>query len=681
MALPPSEMPPSLEVQSSEYSEYAEYSPSNLELLKAIRKSHDSVADQLRTLSKSVQQLQGFHRKTSISSNDSVASAAQSTSVRKFQANESVAMKALQMDISSLVPFSMPGTGGVPGSFGPSTASLYKKAKTLPKERLREDLEDASVRVLPCPEKLGKPELKTLPLPSASAASAGNASDCPTMLPAPSETTAAPPRRRSASVEMQRDSGECRAVHVKKASSHPDPICDGGVWRKTMSVSSAVNRSGRTSVELQQIVSKANLTEVFKVRELELTAQEGRNRLTVAEAVEEMSNEDEEKMSREVLREVVQSSDSSVWLKLSPLNTFVSHYLSKALGLMPIWQSIGRSSDKSCMHRCLDWMSRIYHLLAILYLLTGTIPFGYFLQRCYEAPNDEDCRYPLSPLATDLFLHVGASLVLLSLGGFWNYQDKARLVAQSAEELSSYCEQNFLDTAWKIWTCSDALMAILLWLALLFARFGIAAWHAWEDQEWINIQAVAFGLRYMVATGVLVMACFWQVRTSHAMLLIVNAWSASLSQGASCLESKNDWRTISGLFRKTSRTFELCFAALGLIVVMVAFAYLYDLQQGKGLEAMASLSVVVLIPGVLWTHASTTTACNRLPSLVTLFEVEDEQEDEEYMGLALFLSLSECGFFVWDTCITVGIVQKFLYFTAAMAGTVGFQSGALNFQN
>lgn len=115
------------------------------------------------------------------------------------------------------------------------------------------------MRVLPCPEKLGKPELKTLPLPSASAASAGNASDCPTMLPAPSETTAAPPRRRSASVEMQRDSGECRAVHVKKASSHPDPICDGGVWRKTMSVSSAVNRSGRTSVELQQIVSKAKL--------------------------------------------------------------------------------------------------------------------------------------------------------------------------------------------------------------------------------------------------------------------------------------------------------------------------------------------------------------------------------------------------------------------------------------
>lgn len=97
--------------------------------------------------------------------------------------------------------------------------------------------------------------------------------------------------------------------------------------------------------------------------------------------------------------------------------------------------------------------------------------------------------------------------------------------------------------------------------------------------------------------------------------------------------------------------------------------------------------------------------------------MENEEEDADYMGLAMFLSLSECGFFasgisifqvmfpmlfsfvlggkansqhstwvlvapkeVWDTCVTVGLVQKFIYFTAAMAGTIGFQTGALNFQ-
>ena len=38
--------------------------------------------------------------------------------------------------------------------------------------------------------------------------------------------------------------------------------------------------------------------------------------------------------------------------------------------------------------------------------------------------------------------------------------------------------------------------------------------------------------------------------------------------------------------------------------------------------------------GVLWTAATTTTACNRLPSLVMLCEVDDE--DEEPFGIRWF---------------------------------------------
>ena len=42
----------------------------------------------------------------------------------------------------------------------------------------------------------------------------------------------------------------------------------------------------------------------------------------------------------------------------------------------------------------------------------------------------------------------------------------------------------------------------------------------------------------------------------------------------------------------------------------------------------------------------------------------------------LFSWRGECGFFVWDTCVTIGLVQKFLYFTTAVAGSIGFQVGA-----
>ena len=119
--------------------------------------------------------------------------------------------------------------------------------------------------------------------------------------------------------------------------------------------------------------------------------------------------------------------------------------------------------------------------------------------------------------------------------------------------------------------------------------------------------------------GVLVVASFWQVRTSHAMLLILNWWSANLLTGqvgtkkndtsdtwiyiyihtyvcnvmqcnviwtgtwhlqVSCMEAKREWRGVSGLFRKTSRTFEHCFAALASLIVMLALCALYDLRQG-----------------------------------------------------------------------------------------------------
>ena len=39
-------------------------------------------------------------------------------------------------------------------------------------------------------------------------------------------------------------------------------------------------------------------------------------------------------------------------------------------------------------------------------------------------------------------------------------QETTTLVAQSAEELSSYCQQNMLDDAWKIWSSSEALQKL-----------------------------------------------------------------------------------------------------------------------------------------------------------------------------------------------------------------------------
>lgn len=251
-------------------------------------------------------------------------------------------------------------------------------------------------------------------------------------------------------------------------------------------------------------------------------------------------------------------------------------------------------------------------------------------------------------------------------------------MGQSVAELTAYCNQNGLEDAQKVWMASDALWALLVWLLMLFGRFTGFAFNSWMEGEW-TMKTLPFVATYSLSTGILVVASFWQFRTSHAMLLIVNSWSASVLRGEeSCIHSKHEWKRVSGLFRKTSRAFERCFSALAATIVMIILSALFDMSHRWNLEMLASVSFAFILPGVLWTHASTTSACNRLPSLVMLCEVEDEDEDAEYMDLAMFLSLSECGFFVWDTCVTIGLVQKFLYFTAAIAGSIGFQAGAFN---
>ncbi|CAL1161824.1 unnamed protein product [Cladocopium goreaui] len=142
---------------------------------------------------------------------------------------------------------------------------------------------------------------------------------------------------------------------------------------------------------------------------------------------------------------------------------------------------------------------------------------------------------------------------------------------------------------WKAWSCKDALWTLLLWLLLVVARDALSAWAVASDgeasfEDWGTWRTQRVQVPHVVTVqvmGVLVVASFWQVRTSHAMLLILNWWSANLLTGqVSCMEAKREWRGVSGLFRKTSRTFEHCFAALASLIVMLALCALYDLRQG-----------------------------------------------------------------------------------------------------
>ena len=87
---------------------------------------------------------------------------------------------------------------------------------------------------------------------------------------------------------------------------------------------------------------------------------------------------------------------------------------------------------------------------------------------------------------------------------------------------------------------------------MLFGRFTGFAFNSWMEGEW-TMKTLPFVATYSLSTGILVVASFWQFRTSHAMLLIVNSWSASVLRGEeSCIHSKHEtqrqfWQNLWGL--------------------------------------------------------------------------------------------------------------------------------------
>lgn len=436
-------------------------------------------------------------------------------------------------------------------------------------------------------------------------------------------------------------------------------------------------RSGRflpSSEKLNQAIYSGNLTEVFRVQERglmeALTPRNERNDEAEKDFAPVLEALDDEAKS-------LSQEQESRWLWLSPLHEFLARYASKALGLMPLFDIQMEAKDTLWL-RARRMVSRLYHWFVLFSLILAAAWLG-SRYSSHVTDEDFDCG-GVPPLTTDLAIVISASMVLSSWGGFWSYQETTQRVASSSRDLTDCCEMIHLDHAWTIWSCADALMASLLFLGLLGGRVAVTllTLEAMEHREHARWGFILLSmLPFAVSAGILAIASFWQVRTSHAMTLIINEWSGTLLRGqSSAWQLKGAWRLISGLFRKTSRTFQYCYAALCATIVLVAFTAINDARRDLLVPSLPNLAVALLLPGVLVILASTTTACRRLPSLVSLVEPTDAKQETEFMELTLFLSFSECGFFLWDTSVTVGLVQKFLYFTLAVAGTMGFQSGA-----
>ncbi|CAJ1362932.1 unnamed protein product [Effrenium voratum] len=419
-----------------------------------------------------------------------------------------------------------------------------------------------------------------------------------------------------------------------------------------------LNQFGRQVSVAASRRDEFSLTELFRQRESQLIPAPGGSPTvpTLSKAVFSEFVEDEE---------VREACAISCCLALSEACT-------RLCGLAPLVQSREETEEGEEVRPWALATSKAYHcavLLLAVVVCTDAI-LGLSSWQHVDLDVEVSWRSRTYTLFTDAAAGLGTLAVLSSYGGLRNYFTTASAQFELTDYLTRYMEHAGLKYRWRQQRARDVASAFLLWSTSVGA-------YLWFHEGRFTSLAYTRLFGYAFRLACLLSACVLQISKWRGITLMIVAFAQALSGGRlSCREARGHWRELISCMRQTSRMHQFTSASLGSLIVLIAFGTLFDMQQGRLSEAMPNLCLAIALFGVLFVAASATAHCTRLPSLVSMLGGNDMQE-EEYDSLALFLTLSESGFFMWDTRVTLGVIQKFVYFTMAIVGTIGFQLGVL----
>lgn len=451
------------------------------------------------------------------------------------------------------------------------------------------------------------------------------------------------------------------------------PKAGGGAHTaSTQSAMQALSTPSDKRKAMSRTSGEASLSHLFRHRETAIMKPPS-PRLGQDTSHEEHSLETDTEPTQVLPKPVITSLPLRLWLCICDFGLRIT-------GLLPLAQcrhvkeevvaTTTATVEEQEPHAAL--LSKVYNslLLSLLFLFLILAGPGQFFCKGDLLQGD---LCSTRSTATDLGVALGAWLAVWSCGGVCTYFKSARMQLQMNELLALEVESSGFERIWMMQRGRDSLLVFLLWICALSSRVALSL--RWSGD---SFAALKLSL-YAIASGCILSACYLQVSMWRGISLAIVAYARTVLEGnVSCREARAKWREVISCMRQISRMYQLTAASCGLTTVFVCFGVLYDFNQGMALDALPSLVVGLSLPGALYVAASATAHCTRLPSLVSMLD-GDEELESEYINLALFLSLSESGFFMWDTRVTLAVLQKFLYFTMAIVGTIGFQLKVLTF--
>lgn len=233
---------------------------------------------------------------------------------------------------------------------------------------------------------------------------------------------------------------------------------------------------------------------------------------------------------------------------------------------------------------------KAYHCLLILMFIAAVAFAAVELVSCRLQSDLILSRFCFddSGPATDLAVFSGALGVLIYSGG-WCYSARRAMLRETTEVLAVLMQDQGLASAWARTTGRDAIVAVVIWLALALSRIVRTA--LLDRRTYASIlSSVCF-----VASGaVLASSGFLQMLTWRGLGIKIQSFiQPFLNEEINCQAVKTRWRVMGSCMHQASKTFQVVSTVMGMTTVLGSLAFLYDLQQSLLLASLPGFLVPV----------------------------------------------------------------------------------------
>eukprot|EP00441_Pelagodinium_beii_P031892 CAMPEP_0197626732 /NCGR_PEP_ID=MMETSP1338-20131121/5563_1 /TAXON_ID=43686 ORGANISM="Pelagodinium beii, Strain RCC1491" /NCGR_SAMPLE_ID=MMETSP1338 /ASSEMBLY_ACC=CAM_ASM_000754 /LENGTH=855 /DNA_ID=CAMNT_0043197287 /DNA_START=66 /DNA_END=2633 /DNA_ORIENTATION=- len=222
------------------------------------------------------------------------------------------------------------------------------------------------------------------------------------------------------------------------------------------------------------------------------------------------------------------------------------------------------------------------------------------------------------------------------------------------EALQAAARMRKFGSNWARQVGQDFLVFLLVLISALTLRVLSSDFTSW----YCIMRLVLFTL----SAGTIAAAAFGSLFWSRGLQCMIDSFLICLAHGSSVARSERSWKWMSALMRRMSSLNQLCLTLLAGTAALSAASILMDAANGHRADLLPYVILIMYVPSVLWNSATLTDACKRVPPVVSSL-CSHRVLDKDTLYLVQLIHMSEAGLYVYDTQLTRGIVQKFVYFT------------------